>query len=71
MPVQFTLNQKPVALDAPPESSLLWALREDTTADWHQVRLRYRHLRRLQWCWLMGSQYVPASPKWAMSPANR
>ena len=30
MPVQFTLNQKPVALDAPPEKPLLWALREDT-----------------------------------------
>ena len=30
MPVQFTLNQKPVAHDAPPEKPLLWALREDT-----------------------------------------
>ena len=29
MPVNFTLNQKPVALDAPPEKPLLWALRED------------------------------------------
>lgn len=29
MPVQFTLNQKPAAIDAPPEKPLLWALRED------------------------------------------
>jgi isoquinoline 1-oxidoreductase alpha subunit len=29
MPVTFTLNQKPVTLDAPPEKPLLWALRED------------------------------------------
>ncbi len=29
MPVQFTLNQKPVSLDAPPDKPLLWALRED------------------------------------------
>ena len=28
MPVNFTLNQKPVAIDAPPEKPLLWALRE-------------------------------------------
>ena len=29
MPTQFTLNAKPVTLDAPDDKPLLWALRED------------------------------------------
>ena len=45
--ISFTVNGKPVTVEDPPSTPLLWVIRDSLAPDRHKIRLRHGSLRRL------------------------
>ena len=43
MTTRLTLNGRPVTVDVPPDTPLLWTIRDALGLDPHQIRLRNWH----------------------------
>ena len=57
--ISLQVNGKAHVINAAPDIPLLWVLR-DVLHHGHEVRLRYRHVRKPVPSWWMGIQFGPA-----------